>query len=271
MGVQKELVAGLYDRTSASYDQVGPKTVSRFGERLVELLDLPAGAHVLDVGVGRGANLFPAAKRVGTHGRVVGIDISRGMLDEVAADIQKQGLLQAEVMQMDGEQLNFADGSFDYLLCGYTIFWFGDLVQALRGFRRVLKDDGKLGISMYGGGDPRWDWYGQLIQTYDERYVRFKSFGGNGVNANPEMLRNVLQEAGFGDVHMVVEPSEIVYTSAEEWWEEKWTHGSRAPLEQMTAEVRVQFKQEALAQLAEMEENGVYRMIWQTCFATASK
>jgi hypothetical protein len=35
MTVQKDLVAGRYDRAFALYDQVGPKTVSRFGERLL--------------------------------------------------------------------------------------------------------------------------------------------------------------------------------------------------------------------------------------------
>jgi hypothetical protein len=62
-----------------------------------------------------------------------------------------------------------------------------------------------------------------------------------------------------------------VYTSAEEWWEEKWTHGSRAPLEQMTPDVSTRFKTEALAKLAEMEEDGAYRMEWKTCFAIAQK
>jgi hypothetical protein len=70
---------------------------------------------------------------------------------------------------------------------------------------------------------------------------------------------------------MVIEPFEIVYASAEEWWAEKWTHGSRAPLEQMAPDVRTRFKTEALAKLAEMEEDSVYRMEWKTCFAIGHK
>lgn len=267
MTVQKDLVAGLYDRASAIYDQVGPKTSSRFGERLVELMDIQADATVLDVGVGRGANLLPAAKRVGIEGKVIGVDISRGMLRELSADVNAQDLSQVELMEMDGEQLTFADASFDHLLSGYTIFWFGDLQRALRGFRRVLKTEGTLGISMYGGGDPRWAWYGELLREYGEKYVTFTSFGGNHVNGKPEMLRAALHAAGFEDVQIVVESFKIIYASAEEWWEEKWTHGSRAPLEQMSPEVRARFQSEAFARLAEMEEDGVYRMVWKTCFA----
>jgi len=271
MAVQKDLVAGLYDRASAIYDQVGPKSASRFGKRLVELMDIQAGAHVLDVGVGRGANLFPAAERVGPEGRVVGIDISQGMLTEVSAEVKALALTQVKVKQMDGENLDFADASFDHLLCGYTIFWFGDLPGTLLGFHRVLKTDGSVGISMYGGGDPRWAWYGELLGEYGKKHVKFTDFGGNDVNGKPDVLKIALLEAGFENVQIVVEPFEIVYTGAEEWWEEKWTHGSRAPLEQMTPDVRTRFKTEALAKLAEMEENGVYRMEWKTCFAVAQK
>jgi ubiquinone/menaquinone biosynthesis C-methylase UbiE len=271
MPVQKDLVAGLYDRASAIYDQVGPKTGSRFGKRLVELMDIQAGAHVLDVGVGRGANLFPAAERVGPGGRVVGVDISQGMLNEVSAEVKALDLAQVEVKQMDGENLDFADASFDHLLSGYTIFWFGDLPQALLGFHRVLKMDGTVGISMYGGGDPRWAWYGALLSEYGEKHVKFTYFGGNDVNGKPDVLKTALLEAGFENVQLVIEPFEIVYTSAEEWWAEKWTHGSRAPLEQMAPDVRTRFKTEALAKLAEMEEDSVYRMEWKTCFAIGHK
>lgn len=271
MPVQKELVAGLYDRASSIYDQVGPKTMSRFGARLVELMDIQAGARVLDVGVGRGANLFPAAEQVGPSGRVVGIDISQGMLDKVRDEVEERGLKQVELVQMDGEQLDFADASFDHLLSGYTIFWFGDLQSALHGFYRVLKEGGTVGISMYGGGDPRWTWFGELLREYGEKHVKFTSFGGNSVNGKPDVLEAALEEAGFESTQIVLESFEIVFTNANEWWEEKWTHGSRAPLEQMPPDIRSRFKAEALAKLAEMEEDGVYRMEWKTCFAIAQK
>lgn len=271
MTTQKDLIAGLYDRVAAVYDQVGSKTAGRFGKRLVELMAIPAGAYVVDVGVGRGANLFPAAAAVGSEGRVIGIDISHGMLRAVSADINARGFAQIEVAQMDGEQLAFVDASFDHLLCGYTIFWFDDLQQALRGFHRVLKTAGSVGISMYGGGDPRWAWYGELLSEYGEQHVRFTDFGGNDVNGKPYALQTALRAAGFVDVQLVIESFEIVYTSADEWWEEKWTHGSRVPLEQMTPVVRDRFKREVFAKLSEMEEAGGFRVQLRTCFAIAHK
>ncbi|MGE0623187.1 MAG: class I SAM-dependent methyltransferase [Pseudomonadales bacterium] len=271
MAQQNDLVAGLYDRASPIYDQVGSRQFSRFGNRLVELMGIQPRASVLDVGVGRGANLFPAAKRVGPKGRVVGIDISQGMLNEVDVAIRNMALTQASVKQMDGAALDFADETFDHLLCGYTIFWFNDLSQALKGFHRVLRTDGSLGISMFGGGDPRWAWYEELLRQYGDKYVKFTSLGGNDVNGKPEVLREALRNSGFYDERILIESFEIVQTSPEGWWEEKWAHGSRAALEQMPPDIRDRFKTDAMAKLKEMEEDGVYRTKWNTCFAVARK
>ncbi|MBI4192001.1 MAG: methyltransferase domain-containing protein [Betaproteobacteria bacterium] len=61
------------------------------GERLVELAQLAPGTSVLDVAAGRGAVLFPAAKRVGARGHVIGIDLSSDMVRETAAEIRGAG------------------------------------------------------------------------------------------------------------------------------------------------------------------------------------
>lgn len=74
MAQRKRQVAGLFDRASGTFDQVGPRFFSYFGRRLVEIAQIPSGSRVLDVATGRGALLFPAADSVGPHGQVTGID-----------------------------------------------------------------------------------------------------------------------------------------------------------------------------------------------------
>ena len=265
----KSLMIGLYDRVAPKYGQVGPLAFARFGPRLVELIDLSAGDVVLDVATGRGANLFAAAEAVGPNGRVVGIDLSAEMVKETDAQLALTDLKNIEVVQMDGEALEFENSAFDALLCGYAIFWFDELPKALAEFRRVLKPSGKIGISMYGGSDPRWGWYGELLRAYDEKVGGYTRFGGNHVNGKPDRLEEALWEAGFTNVASSIEPFEIVYPNAEEWWNEKWTHGSRAPLEQMSPVVLAEFKAEAFAQLDTMREPDGFHMIWNSCFMVA--
>jgi ubiquinone/menaquinone biosynthesis C-methylase UbiE len=70
-------VAGLYNRVALRYGSAGPAVFAHFGQRLVDLAALVPGEHVLDVGAGRGAVLFPAAAHMGTRGQVTGIDVAR--------------------------------------------------------------------------------------------------------------------------------------------------------------------------------------------------
>src|SRR5438309_1467556 len=122
--IQKEQIAGLYNRVAATYDHVGPNVFSQFGQQVVDLLGISPGAQVLDVAAGRGANLFQAAEKVAATGRVVGIDLSEAMVQETRSAINRKGLQNTSMLQMDAENLTFADASFDYVLCSFAYFFF---------------------------------------------------------------------------------------------------------------------------------------------------
>lgn len=87
---QKEHIADLYHRVASVYGQIGPNIFTYAGQNLVERIAMTEGAQVLDVGAGRGANLFPAAKAVGPHGQVIGIDLAPGMVQETTAEINQK-------------------------------------------------------------------------------------------------------------------------------------------------------------------------------------
>jgi ubiquinone/menaquinone biosynthesis C-methylase UbiE len=85
----KKHITGVFTRSSATYDQVGPRFFSRFGKGLVEFAGISPGARVLNVACGRGAVLFPALQAVGPGGEVVGSDLSEGMVQEIRRDIER--------------------------------------------------------------------------------------------------------------------------------------------------------------------------------------
>jgi hypothetical protein len=70
---------------------------------------------------GREASLFPAAEKVGPRGRIVGVDLSAGMVRELAADVERSTLRHISVCRMDAECLAFAEASFDAVLYGIHI------------------------------------------------------------------------------------------------------------------------------------------------------
>ena len=158
----KNQIAEVFDRSAPTYDQVGPRFFSSFGQRLVTLANLPAGSKVLDVATGRGAVLFPAIARVGPNGFVEGIDLAKMMIAKTEAQITNEGITNARVMVMDGEQPNFPAASFDAIFCGFGIFFFPNPEQALREYYRILKPGGLIGFSTWGEDDERWKWLGKL-------------------------------------------------------------------------------------------------------------
>ena len=87
--MSKRGTADLWDRIAPSFDRVGPRFFSDTGRRLVELARVDEGAALLDVAMGRGAILFPAAEKVGPDGRVIGIDLSPVMVRKSIAQVKR--------------------------------------------------------------------------------------------------------------------------------------------------------------------------------------
>lgn len=144
MNGHKQWVSEIFDRTAPEYGKKSSSFFSYFGNRLVEQVDIPSNSHILDVATGRGAVLFPLAQAVGPSGKVVGIDISRQMIKETSKDVIERNLNWVELQHMDAEQLDFPNNSFDFVFCGFALFFLPSISTALSEFKRVLKPGGML-------------------------------------------------------------------------------------------------------------------------------
>lgn len=268
----KERIASLYNRVASIYGAIGPAVFDHFGRRLVDVLAIPEGARVLDVGAGRGANLFPAATNIGDTGYVTGIDIAEMMVQETNTDIQRRGLRNAEMRQMDAERLDFPDASFDYVLCSFAYFFFPDLPRALAEFYRVLRPHGKVAINLLGGQeDEQWRWYEQLLVEYHQRYHFPISAGGGTGHWTPENFAHLLAQVGFSDIQFVPEEPEFVYRDEQEWWDSRWTHGSRYALEHMPPDILKQFQAEVFAWLPALKQPDGFHNHWRQIFTIGTK
>jgi len=68
-------MARIWSRPLGVSDLNGPDYWDYFGGKLVAYAGIPLGSIVLDVGCGTGSSLFPAAKKTGSEGYAIGIDI----------------------------------------------------------------------------------------------------------------------------------------------------------------------------------------------------
>ena len=96
---------------------------------------------------GRGAVLLPATEQLGERGTATGIDIAKEMLALTAAEIRRRGISNAGVRSMDAEALEFEDGAFDCITCGFGLSFMPDLGRALAQMRRVLRPGGRIAVS----------------------------------------------------------------------------------------------------------------------------
>ncbi len=229
----KQLYQGIFSRSAASYGQVGPAYFQHFGRRLVVFAQIPPGARVLDVACGRGAVLFPVAEAVGPSGKVIGVDLSAAMVTETAREIAARAVPNASVMQMDAEHLRFPDACFDFVLCGFAIFFFPQLNQALAEMRRVLVPGGQVAVSTWGKyDDKRWDWHGKLIENYLPPEPEETEETQPGLDfGTPAGVEAILAAGGFRPRRTEIQAEDIAYHSEEEWWFASWSHGGRQALE----------------------------------------
>ncbi|HEY7348610.1 MAG TPA: methyltransferase domain-containing protein [Ktedonobacterales bacterium] len=267
---QKQQIAGLYDRVAAAYGSVGPNFFAHVGAHLIEHIGITPGARVLDVAAGRGANLFPAARQVGPRGQVIGIDLAPGMVQETTAELARRGISHASMLHMDAEHLTFPDASFDYLLCGFAIFLFPHLEQALAHFFRVVRPGGKIGISVASDLHALSHWFGQRLTDYHQRH-QFPIRAGGGQGSNYAQLPQHLSLAGFTAIEVRQEQADFTYADPQEWWSARWTHGPRYALEHMPPAVLAQFQAEVLARLAQEAASGGIHETLNIQYILASK
>jgi ubiquinone/menaquinone biosynthesis C-methylase UbiE len=143
----KQQIADIYSSRSSNYDR--GEWHPRIAHHLVESAQIQSGIQVLDIATGTGMVAIEAAQIVGTEGRVIGIDISTGMVDIARQKAQALGLQNIEFQLADGEALDFPPNTFDYIFCSSALIWMSDLHGALRHWHQLLKPGGKIGFHAF--------------------------------------------------------------------------------------------------------------------------
>ncbi len=125
-------------------------SLDRFQSIDPALLDIGPNDRVIDLGCGTGRHVLELAKRPGV---VHGADISRHDLRigrYLLEIMRRRGEVRARVhwLQMAGEQLPFADGAFERVICTETLEHVDDDSVLARELVRVLKPGGILAVSV---------------------------------------------------------------------------------------------------------------------------
>lgn len=114
---------------------------------IIQHLDLHPGMTVLDVGCGPGRLSIPAAKRVGSKGKVVAMDIQVGMLDRVRKKAQAENLTNIEFFHAGIGDKKLDHGKFDRVLLVTVLGEIPNREAALKETFDALKPGGILSVT----------------------------------------------------------------------------------------------------------------------------
>jgi len=119
--------------------QLGP-----IGRAAMDRAGIGRGQRVIDVGCGAGGSTLDLARRVGPTGHVLGVDVSRTMLDGARRRLGEQPLAQVALLEADAQTHGFERARADHVFSRFGLMFFSDTVAALTNLRRALAPEGRL-------------------------------------------------------------------------------------------------------------------------------
>lgn len=242
-----------------SNHQTAIRFAHQVAQRLVDLAQPKPGDTVLDVATGAGVAALYAAGQVTPLGRVIGVDQPSPWLDYARRRLAAVGA--SHVFFVEGElvQLDFADSTFDCLLCSSAIFLLPDMAAGLREWRRVLKPGGTVAFSGYGKRS--FQPLVTLLETCLRRYdvnIPPQPFAWQQLT-DLEAFSELLRSAAFSGIDVRSEQLGNYLMSTDEWWDLLWLQEFCEPLRQLSPDALSRFKAEHLAEVAQL---ATARGIW---------
>ena len=119
-------------------------------------------ARALDLGAGGGHVSYLMAPHAGS---VTACDLSPDMTAAIAATARERGLGNIETVEAAAESLPFADQTFDFLACRYSVHHWHDFAAGMREARRVVKPGSSaVFVDVYAAGVAVLDTHLQAVE-----------------------------------------------------------------------------------------------------------
>lgn len=209
---KKEQVAQMFDNISPKYDLLN-RVLSMgidisWRKEAVKMLRQEQPKLILDVATGTADFAIEALSL--KPEKIIGVDISEGMLNLGKEKIKKMNLTNKIELQMgDSERLLFADETFDAVIVSFGVRNFEDLEKGLQDIFRVLKKGGTLVVLEFS--QPQGFVFSRLYNFYSNyilptigklvsKDTAAYTYLPDSVRAFPfgEGFLNVMHKVGFG-------------------------------------------------------------------------
>ena len=120
-----------------------------FTEAVLQRLAPQPGERIVDIGCGGGDTTLALAERVQGHGFVLGVDVSRPLLQRATARAANTPEYPVRFVEADAAAYAFERASFDALFSRFGVMFFADPAAAFANMRRALKPGGRLAFACW--------------------------------------------------------------------------------------------------------------------------
>ncbi|PIV24297.1 MAG: SAM-dependent methyltransferase [Deltaproteobacteria bacterium CG_4_8_14_3_um_filter_45_9] len=138
--MEKERIIKIYSRYSYIYDLIFSHMITPRIKSGLKKMGIKEGDLIIEAGVGTGLSLplYP------NFCRVVGIDITRKMLDKAKIKKNRFNLHYVDLIEMDAEHLTFCDDIFDHAVLPFVLSVVSNPEKMVSEIKRVTKKNGKI-------------------------------------------------------------------------------------------------------------------------------
>lgn len=202
--------------------------------------DIRPGQTILDLGCGAGIDAILAARKVGSAGRVIGVDLSVEMLGLARANVQETGLENVELFVAGMESLPVESNTVDWIISNCAVNLSPEKEKVIAEMARVLKPDGCMLLSDLVSEDlPEW------VRALSWNFITCL-----GLTISEGVYRDLLRAHGFEEVSAI---NRFVYGLPE----------IHQLLDNEYQEIKAAFPAEELARLLRVVEGKIVKIDWQ--------
>ncbi len=205
-----------WDLVCHAYTRVLAPHAEQYATDALQLAALPPGCKIIDVAAGPGTFSFLAAKR---GCRVTAVDFSPAMIELLVQRARREGwesLIEARVA--NGEDLPYAESTFDAAFSMFGLMFFGDRARGLRELHRVLVPGGCALSSSWGSLEevpPIAAFFSILRRALPELEIP----PAPALLSSPELVESEMIAGGFSRVEVHTLSHDLIFESPDDFWE----------------------------------------------------
>lgn len=180
------------------------RQIEGVGRAAMDALAPRPGERLLDVGCGCGQTSLALADRVSPGGEVVGIDLSRPMLEVARQRLAEERAANVQFLEADAQTTAFERAPFDGVYSRFGVMFFADPTAAFRNLLAALKPGGRLAFVCWRSlAENPWmtePMAAAAAQLPAAPPPLDPNAPGPFAFADPQRVRGILEDAGFAEV-----------------------------------------------------------------------